>query len=106
MAKPMKSLSEIIPAGDSVACPECGGFAFFDWGLKLLDTSYRSNAPRLQHYGDHNNVLICATCLHPVVERSGDFYDAADFVSRETIETVIQRGQAREHAVAAPRMDP
>lgn len=102
----MKKLEEVLAADKAVACPECGGFVFFDWGLKVLDTAYKGRGPRFEGTADQSNVLVCAGCHHPIVNVSGDFYDAETFIPKTTIETLIREGQARHHQVPVPAMDP
>ena len=86
----MNVLEEVLPVDKAVACPECGGFVFFDWGLKLLDAQYHGRTPRLANMADSSNVLICAGCHHAVVNREGDYYDAASFIPKATIETLLR----------------
>ena len=79
---------------------------FFDWGLKVLDTAFKSLTPRFEGVADSSNVLICAECHHPVVKVAGDFYDAETFIPKATIEKLIKEGQARHHQVPVHAMDP
>lgn len=102
----MQKLEAVVAADKAVACPECGGFVFFDWGLKLLDTAYNSRSPRADGYAGSSHVNICATCHHPVVNVAGDFYDAETFIPKSTIESLIREGQARHHQVPVRAMDP
>lgn len=102
----LKPLSEVVPLEKAVPCPECGGYCFFDWGLKFLHRASFGASPRLKDYSDFQNVQICASCLHPIVRVDGDYYDASEFVSREAIEKILARGQAREHRTPVPSMDP
>jgi cytochrome c553 len=102
----MQKLAEVLPIDKAVPCPSCGGFVFFDWGLKVLDVAYKGRSPRFEGHADQSNVMICASCHHPVVTVAGDYYDAAEFVSQDTIARVLQTGQARQHRVPVPVMDP
>jgi hypothetical protein len=79
---------------------------FFDWGLKILDTAFKSVTTRLDGFADSSNVNICAGCHHPVVKVGGDFFDAETFIPKTTIEKLIQEGQARHHQVPVRAMDP
>lgn len=103
----MKKLEDVLPVDKAVACPECGGFVFFDWGLKLLETAYRGAVgQRFEGHAEAANVHVCAGCHHPVVNMSGDVYDAETFIPKDTIEKLIQEGQARHHQVPVRAMDP
>ena len=102
----MKKLEEVLAADKAVACPECGGFVFFDWGLKLLHTESVGTGPRTQDWSTNGNVQVCAGCHHPVVWMGGDYYNAETFIPKTTIEKLIQEGQARHHQVPVRAMDP
>jgi hypothetical protein len=99
-------LSEVVPLEKAVACPECGGFTFFDWGLKVLHRNSVGAGPRVKDWSDYNHVHVCANCHHPIVVVGGDFYDAIEFIPTETIEALIREGQARHHQVPVRAMDP
>lgn len=103
---PMPSLAEVLAVDRAVACPECGGFVFFDWGLKLLHQEAAGIGPRVRDWATNGNVHICATCHHPVVWMGGDYYDAIEFIPKDTIDTLIREGQARHHQVPVRAMDP
>ena len=102
----MKRLEEVLPPEKAVTCPECNGFVFFDWGLKLLHTETPGTGPRVQGWATAGNVHVCASCHHPVVWQGGDYYDAENFIPKDTIETLIREGQARHHQVPVRAMDP
>jgi hypothetical protein len=102
----VKKLEEVLAVDKAVACPECGGLVFFDWGLKLLHTETVGAGPRTKDWGTAGNVQICASCHHPAVWQGGDYYDAGNFIPKDTIETLIREGQARHHQVPVRAMDP
>lgn len=102
----MKPLSDVMPPGKTVSCPNCGGFVFFDWGLKLLHRETSGVGPRVADWAQAGNVQVCANCHHPVVWMGGDYYDAVEVIDKETIEKLIREGQARSHAVPVRAMDP
>lgn len=102
----MKALEEILTPEKTVACPDCGGFVFFDWGLKLLHTENAGTGPRVQGWQSSGNVTICASCHHPVVWMGGDYYDAGTYIPKDTIARLIRDGQARVHSVPVRAMDP
>ena len=102
----MQKLESVLAADKAVACPECGGFVFFDWGLKLLSLETMGKSPRYQDWASSGNIQICATCHHPVVWQGGDYYDAETFIPKASIETLIKEGQARHHQVPVRAMDP
>ena len=104
--RPLAPLSAVLTPANTIACPACGGFLFFDWGLKVLDVAYKSVTPRFEGVGSTNNVHLCASCHHPIVAVGSDYYDADEFIARETIEKLIREGQAREHRVPVSAMDP
>lgn len=106
MPEPMKLLSNVLPAEKTVACPGCGGFVFFDWGVKLLHREPSGVGPRVQDWATSGTVHICVSCHSPVVWMGGDYYDAAEAIDRDAIGTLIREGQARQHAVPIRRMDP
>jgi hypothetical protein len=102
----MEKLEAVIPIDKATPCPECGGFVFFDWGLKVLNTAYISLTPRFTGAAGTDNVMVCAECHHPVVQIGSDFFDAVNFIPKATIETLIREGQARHHQVPVRAMDP
>ena len=106
MTEKMKAISEVLPPEKTVACPECGSFVFFDWGLKLLHREQSGVGPRVTNWSVAGNVQVCASCHHPVVWMGGDYYDAAEVIDRDTIEKLIQEGKARTHRVPVRAMDP
>lgn len=106
MELPLPLLSTVVTPEKAVACPECGGFVFFDWGLKVLHRNTQGAGPRVKDWTDWNSVQVCAGCHHPIVAVGGDFYDAIEFIPKGTIETLIREGQARHHQVPVRAMDP
>lgn len=102
----MKPLSDVVAVDKAIRCPECGGFCFFDWGLKVLHRASYGPAPRMKDFADHENIQICAKCLLPIAKVGGDYYDASEFITREDVETILARGQARDHRTPVPVMDP
>jgi hypothetical protein len=101
----MKLLESLLTPEKTIACPECGGFVFFDWGLKFLHIE-PGLGPRTEGWQSQGGVVICAGCHHPVVWAGGDYYDAATYIPKDTIEKLIREGQARSHAVPVRAMDP
>lgn len=98
----MKKLSSIIPEEQMVQCPECKGYAFFDWGIQLEFKISIGPGRRNKDLVHGGNVKICAECLHPVIGIEGDSYDASEYISKERIEQIIARGAGLHAAVMDP----
>lgn len=106
MPHEVKPIDTVLTPETTVACPACGGFLFFDWGLKILDTAYKSVTPRFQGAATNNNLLICAGCHHPIAQIGVDYFDAGAIVTTEQVDHLIRMGRSREHVTPVPVMDP
>jgi hypothetical protein len=74
--------------------------------VKILHNENVGVGPRVQGWAASGGVHICAACHHPVAWMGGDYYDASEAISKDTVEKLIREGKAREHAVPVRVMDP
>ena len=93
MTEPMKVKRCPAPLGAA----ECGSAVFYDWGLKILETSVisgpRGPIDRYRDYGSPTSVIICARCTTPYLMEGGDLVSIADELSAEDVKAIITRGQ-------------
>jgi hypothetical protein len=89
----MGKFSEVFPPDQMIQC-DCKSWSFFDWGIQVCTQNDFGPSKRNK---DMSNVKICTNCLKPVVVYDGTAYDATEYVSKDQVESLLQRGQAREH---------
>jgi hypothetical protein len=101
----MDKLSTVLPPDQIIQC-DCGCKAFFDWGIKIGSVNDFGPSPRNKEWASTDNVQICVSCLKPSVVYQGTIYDASEYISAEQVQDLIEKGQARHHAMPPRRMDP
>lgn len=101
----MEKFSEVFPPDQMIQC-DCKSWAFFDWGIQVCTQNDFGPSKRNKDWTGMSNVKICTNCLKPVVVYDGTAYDATEYVSKEQVQSLLQRGQAREHLTPVKIMDP